>query len=510
MSFNNDIAVVGIGRVGLPLALTLSASGFRTVGIDVNADLVEMVNDRKFPFSEPGYPELIKKTDLRATLDISEAAGCEHIIITVGTPLMAHIETDLSQVKRVLTALVPHIRKGHNVILRSTIAPKTTEYVHYFLEQKTGFTIGRELFLSFCPERIAEGKAMEELRTLPQIIGSEDEESARKAQSVFGKVAEVIMHTDYVSAELVKLFNNISRYIHFSVANQFFYIAEEYGAEIHDIIRMSNYKYPRGVIARPGMTAGTCLRKDFGMINETIPHTDLLLSAWKINEFTPLFLVRNIREQTPLRNRRIAVLGYTFKNDVDDTRDSLVPKLIRYIDRENPAEIVIHEPHVDRLPDEPCPNVSMEEALSGADVIFLAINHTVFRDQMDRIFEQASKEAWFVDIWDLSGNGRVFFRNPRAAGAEAAGETAGEAAAEAAGDASGKAAGKSTGNADGNAAATAKPAKSDGKSGVRQDGAAAKSAKSGGKSSVRQDGTGEKPAKSGDKADETSGKKRGR
>lgn len=412
-TFTNDIAVIGIGRVGLPLALTICEAGFKTIGVDIDTRLIEQVNQKIFPFHEPGYPELIKRVDLFCTSDTSAVADCENIIITVGTPLLSHIETDLSQVTRVISSIVPYISRGHNIILRSTLAPKTTRYVKNMLEQKTGFKIGSEIFLSFCPERLAEGKAMKELRDLPQIIGSEDSLSGQKAEKIFEKVAVEVIHTDFISAELVKLFNNISRYVHFSVANQLAYIADNFGANIYDIIHMTNHKYPRGVIPQPGMTAGTCLRKDFGMINETIPYTDLLLSAWKVNEFTPKFLVDNMKRRTPILNKKIAVLGYTFKNDVDDTRDSLIPKLIRYIERENPASVKVHEPNIEGKLDLIYDNFSLEDALEDAEIIFFAINHSEFKNNIGRIFDLSSKEAWFSDIWNIGGAGSLFYQNPK-------------------------------------------------------------------------------------------------
>ena len=360
------------------------------------------------PFSEPGYDQLIKKVDLCATGDISRVADVENIIITVGTPLNGHIETDLSQVKRVVASLIPYLKKGQNIILRSTVAPNTTKFVRNYLEQRTPFKVGEDIFLSFSPERLVEGRAMLELHELPQVIGAEDEQSRFKAAIVFSKLTKELLFTDYISAELVKLFNNISRYVHFAMANQFTIIAESYKANIHEIIHMTNHKYPRGIIPSPGFTAGTCLRKDFGMINESIPYTDLLLSAWKVNEYLPKFLVEGLNKRMELLNRKVAVLGYTFKKDVDDVRDSLVPKLVRYIERETPREIRINEPNLGERIDDFYPNVSLEEALADADAVFLANNHGVYKEKMPEILSLVKKGAWIVDIWNISGLNGIF------------------------------------------------------------------------------------------------------
>lgn len=408
--FTTDIAIIGIGRVGLPLGLSLSDAGFKVVGIDVNVNTVDSVNNRIMPFDETGCEELIRLVNFDATTDISIISSAQNIIITVGTPLMGHIETDLSQISKVVNDMLPYLRPGHNIILRSTIAPKTTEYVKKMLEQKTDFLVGKDIFLSFCPERIAEGKALEEIRKLPQIIGSDDDISFERAKSIFSRLTEDIFKTSYTSAELVKLFNNISRYINFAVANQFAIIAETYGENVNEIIHMTNYKYPRGVIPKPGFTAGTCLRKDFGMINESIPYTDLLLSAWKINEFMPKFLVDNLKIKTPIYNKSVAVLGYSFKNDTDDTRDSLAPKLIRYLQREVPKVIKIHDPYLGETIDCIYKNYEIEEALQSADIIYIATNHSTFIKEKKKILDSVDDESWIIDLWNLLGIGKIFFK----------------------------------------------------------------------------------------------------
>jgi len=409
MKKNYECVIIGIGRVGLPLGLSMASKGISVVGLDLNEELIEQVNNKIFPFKEEGYEELIKKVEFNATSDYSIIEHCERIIITVGTPLMGHIETDLSYIIQVLEKISNHLKTGHHIILRSTIAPNTTKFVKDYIEQKFNWTAGSDFYISYCPERMAEGKSLKELDTLPQIIGNEDEESRKRAVAFFTRFVPEILETNYISAELVKLFNNISRYIYFSTANQFAIISEQYGADVHDIIHMSNYKYPRGVIPRPGFTAGTCLRKDFGMINESIPFTDLLLSAWKVNEFMPKFLVDGISKRIEIKGKTIAVLGYTFKQDVDDTRDSLVPKLIRYLRRENPREIMVNEPNLGEVIDQEVKNQNLSDCLKNADVVIMAINHAEYIENYMQIFETAKPGTIFADLWNLGKNKGTFY-----------------------------------------------------------------------------------------------------
>jgi UDP-N-acetyl-D-mannosaminuronic acid dehydrogenase len=404
------VAVIGTGRVGLPLALTLRERGHEVTGIDIDATLRAEITAGRMPFHEPGCQELLNRYGLPMHDDLASVADADEIVITVGTPLHSHIEVDLSQVERVIEALLTHLRVGHHLVLRSTVAPRTTEYVRRIIHQKTPWRVGRDIALSFCPERLAEGVALRELQAIPQICGTEDTMSANRAAALFGDIAPELFFCDYVSAELSKLFCNIYRYINFAIANQFALIADGYGADVHHILRMANHRYPRGPIPGPGFTAGTCLRKDFGMINEAVPYPDLLLGAWKINEFMPNFLVQHIQRRIPLQGQHVAVLGYAFKKNTDDVRDSLVPKLLRYLRRENPASIRVSDPHLDEGGIEGQRNVQPEEAVRGAQVIFVATNHTCFQRELGRLAALAAPEAWIADLWNVGNVGRIFYR----------------------------------------------------------------------------------------------------
>lgn len=407
-NFKNDVVIIGTGRVGLPLGLMLSKVGLKVIGIDKDLNIVNSVNNKKMPFCEAHFDEIIKNVDFSISNDYNEINKTKNIIITVGTPLLFHIETDLSQLNNVLDELVKRLIPGHNVILRSTVAPKTTKYVKKYIEKKTDYIIGKDVFLSFCPERIAEGKAYKELQELPQIIGAEDEESFKLANKIFSKLTKKIFKTNFLSAELAKLFNNISRYVDFAISNHFAIVAEDFGQNIHDILEMTNSNYPRGNISSPGFTAGTCLRKDFGMINENSPYPDIFLSSWKINESIPKFLVDNLNKRCEITNKNVAVLGYTFKQDTDDIRDSLVPKLVRYLEREVPSKIMISDPFLKDI-DNKYKNYPLMEAVRNADIIYVSTNHSEFIEKTDEIFENAKENCYFVDLWNVFGKNKIFF-----------------------------------------------------------------------------------------------------
>ncbi|PCI38939.1 MAG: nucleotide sugar dehydrogenase [Elusimicrobia bacterium] len=423
--FEYDVCIVGTGRVGLPLALSFIESGSKVTGVDIDENLRNAVNNGTMPFHEPGYETLIASKQLVVHESPNEVVPKSAVlVITVGTPLHNHIETDLSQIQNVLEELGPHIREGQLIILRSTVAPGTTSYVKKWLERNTSFKVGENLLLSFCPERTAEGVAHKELRSLPQICGAEDTASRDAAGELFAKLAPEIMKTNFITAELVKLFNNISRYINFAVANQFALIADNFDANIYETRRLANHNYPRCNLAMPGFTGGTCLRKDFGMLNEWSPYPDMLLSAWKMNEFTPAMLVEQLMKRTKIHDSKVAVLGFTFKQDTDDIRDSLVPKLCRYIQRQLPLELRVSDHHLpDPIPEpsapKPLKNWEIADALDGIDCVFVATNHKGYKDALLEL-GQKRPEAWIADIWNVGETDQIYYQAGRMAGAKTA------------------------------------------------------------------------------------------
>jgi UDP-N-acetyl-D-mannosaminuronic acid dehydrogenase len=291
--------------------------------------------------------------------------------------------------------------------MRSTVSPETNKYIKNFINKNTKLKVGKDIFLSYCPERIAENHALEELDLLPQIIGTDDEKSFKSTKKIFEKFKIKIFKTNFLSAELVKLFNNNLRYIEFAMANQFAILANNFNQNIFEIIEMCNFKYPRGKIFKPGLTGGTCLRKDFGMLNEVNPNSDLFLSAWKINEYMPYHLVESTQKKIDLRNKIVGILGYTFKKNSDDLRESLVPKLVRQIEKKVPKKIIISDPCSKKSKFGTYKNSGYENLVKNSDIIFIAINHDIF--QKKTLIKLAKRNVLFVDIWNHLQKNTFFY-----------------------------------------------------------------------------------------------------
>jgi UDP-N-acetyl-D-mannosaminuronic acid dehydrogenase len=407
-AFEYDVSVVGLGRVGLPLALSFADRGLDTIGIDKDTEPIESVRAGVMPFQERGTQELlervVQKGGLRLSERIEDAAAARHIVLTVGTPSLWHIEIDISDIRAVLDALLPVLRHGHVLVLRSTVAPGTTDFVAGYLEQQRGLVIGQDVFVAHAPERIAENHFVEEIATLPHIVGGVDEPSTDAVAALFEVFGSRIERTTPAQAELAKIWTNIYRYANFALPNLLMMNCEQYGANVFDVIDLINRDYPRGGIAMPGLTGGTCLRKDFAFSEERSNAPGMLMSVSRVNESIPYFLVEGMKRRLgSLRGRKVAVLGLTFKRDSDDLRDSLAPKLMRLLEREL-ATVVAHDPHA------PVASEALDDALTGADVVVVATNHSEFGDAgtLSALAERTAEGCLVVDPWNVLGAALVF------------------------------------------------------------------------------------------------------
>jgi UDP-N-acetyl-D-mannosaminuronic acid dehydrogenase len=398
-----SVSVVGLGRVGLPLALSFAARGLQVIGVERQPVILDQVAGGRMPFSETGTQELLERVLAEGRLELTniatDAARADHIVLTLGTPAHVHIEIDVSQIRQVLDDLLPVLREGHSVILRSTVAPGTTEWVAGYIEQRRGFRVGEDLFVSHVPERIAQNHFLEEIATLPCIVGGVGESSGARAAKLFEVFGTEIVETTPVQAELAKIWTNILRYTRFALPNLLMMESEQYGANVFEVIDLINHDYPRGGMAAPGMTAGACLRKDFTFSEERSNAPGMLLAVSRVHESMPLFLVNGLKDRLggSVRDRKVAVLGLTFKRDSDDLRDSLSYKLIRLLEREL-AHVARHDPHA---PEESEP---LETALENADAVVLATNHSAFQG----IGRDLPPGALLVDPWNVTGASRVF------------------------------------------------------------------------------------------------------
>ena len=381
------VIIGGCGHVGLPLGIVFANCGLDVVLLDRDQAKIDTVNAGQMPFMETNALEQLGRVvtkKLIASSDASCLRDSDAAIAVLGTPVDEHLNptvTDLyHSIDEVLTSMPDHAL----LVLRSTVYPGVTKLVHDRLEAS-----GRKIHLAFCPERIAEGKAMEEIRTLPQIISAFDPISLARARELFSIINEDLLELNPLEAELAKLFSNSWRYMNFAISNQFYMLAETYGLDFQRIYDAVTHRYPRmRSFAKAGFAAGPCLLKDtlqlsaFSGNNFFLGHAAML-----VNEGLPNFIVGQLRQQGKLRDKVVAVLGMAFKSESDDKRESLSYKLRKLLMVEA-REVLCTDPYVG---DEKL--VPLEEALERADVIVLGAPHSIYRDL------ELSKDKVVVDVW---------------------------------------------------------------------------------------------------------------
>lgn len=394
-----DVCVVGgCGHVGLPLAISFAAQDLNVSIYDINERVVAQVQSGEMPFLEPGADELLRRVagrTLHASTDAAVVSKARFVIVVIGTPVDEHLNPTFHKMRRFFRQLLPSLVDGQCVILRSTVYPGTTEKIDRLIKES-----GRDIRVAFCPERVAQGRALEEIHTLPQIIAAFDEQTYAMAEELFRKVANTTLRLTPLEAELTKIFANVWRYIQFATANQFFMIATEYGTDFYTIYEALMRDYPRMAgLPTSGFAAGPCLFKDTMQL-ATANHNIFSLghSAMLINEGLPNFVVDQLKTVFPLATMRVGILGMAFKAESDDARESLSYKLRKVLEYEA-AEVLCTDVYI-RDPS----FVSAEEVLRGTDLILIGTPHKEYRD----LKYPDDVPVW--DIWNLLGRGALMPR----------------------------------------------------------------------------------------------------
>jgi UDP-N-acetyl-D-mannosaminuronic acid dehydrogenase len=391
--FARDVVIIGgCGRAGLPLGIALASRGLTVTVYDINATAVQTVNEAIMPFDEEGGQEMLADVvgagRLNASTDPASVSTAEHVIVIVGTPIDSHLYPDVGAVPRAVDQVAEYLRPGQLMILRSTVYPGVTALVEKLLERKAV-----KVDVAFCPERIAEGKALTELFSLPQIIAARTPEVLARSENFFRVLTDKLVPLVPEEAELAKLYTNTYRYVKFATANQFWMMANDFGLDYQRIRHAITYDYPRAAdLPMPGFAAGPCLLKDtmqlaaFDNNNFVLGH-----SAMLINEGLPLYLVSKLEQRFDLGNLTVGVLGMAFKGGSDDSRESLAYKL-RKILSVKARSVLCTDPYIadERF-------APIDKVLADADILVIATPH--------REYAGLETELPVVDIWGLTGRG---------------------------------------------------------------------------------------------------------
>src|SRR4051794_1416026 len=390
-----DVVVLGGGgHVGLPLSLAFARAGLRVGIYDTNQATLDRIAAGEMPFLETGADELLREVlatgrlELGTSGDFISRTMC--LVVVIGTPVDEFLGPSMTIFEKAVDQIAPFLREGALVALRSTVYPATTAYVAQHLAQR-----GCVVDVAFCPERIAEGHALEELESLPQIIGADDDVAAQRATQLFGTLAAKTIRTTTKEAELAKLFTNTWRYMKFAVANQFLMIAHDAGVDYTKVLGAIREDYPRAAdLPGPGFAAGPCLFKDTMQLAAfTTDHFPLGQAAMQVNEGMPAYLVSGMeRRYGSLRGRTIGILGMAFKAESDDIRASLSFKLRKLLQWAG-ARVLCADPYVSDARVLP-----LEVVLNESEILVIGAPHRAYRS-----LDLGEREV--VDIWDLSGAG---------------------------------------------------------------------------------------------------------
>ena len=376
----------GAGHVGYPLGLIFSSKGFQVTLIDKDKKNSKKINSGISPFLEEGSESLLKKMlkkrCILATSDLQKVKESKFIIICIGTPIDNSLNPEIKNFLNFFKILKKYIEKDHQIIIRSSVYPGICEKVFEILKNKTKN-------LSYCPERIVQGKSIKELPNISQLVSGKNQLSVREASNLFKKICKKVIVVKVIEAELIKLFSNAYRYIHFAISNQFYMICKNQKLDFFRIREIMKDGYKRNAhIPMSGFTAGPCLLKDTMQLSSFYnKNFSLGYAAMNVNEGMPKFIYDDLRKKYNLKGKKIGLLGLTFKGDCDDTRDSLAIKLLKFLQKKKLK--VLYSDEFLKLKG----SIKKEELIRKSDIIIISTPHSAYKKV------KIPNKKILIDIW---------------------------------------------------------------------------------------------------------------
>ena len=408
-----------MGYVGVTLGIALAKTGMKVVGVEKNKEIVAKLNEGKATFEEIGLSKVlegvVQSGDLSCVESLSQNESFDYYVITVGTPLDDGLTVDTSMIENATEQVVRNLQKGGTVIVRSTVKIGTTASLIKTLLDKGG----KKYYLAMCPERTLEGNALEELKTLPQIVGAPNEGAREKAHSLFQKLtANIISVSSYEAAEMIKLVDNSYRDLQFGFANEVARMCDRFGISVREVIEKGGKLYPRTNVAKPGPVGGPCLEKDPHILVQSASALNLtpeiISSARLVNERLPVETIDFIAKQLVARGfgvgAKIAVVGLAFKGtpETDDLRGSMSKKIISEIKVQIPqSKITVYDPIVcEKIIkanfDDVFISGSLDDAANKASVVIFCNNHVELQNcNLEKVMQCAQRDAFVYDYWDM-------------------------------------------------------------------------------------------------------------
>lgn len=386
-----DICVIGgLGHVGLPLGIVFASKGLRVCLQDINEESAEVLRQERMPFveygAEPILKEVLSSGKLTISLEPESVSMAKYVIIAIGTPVDEYLNPKTRQFLEFIHDIRKYLDPTQIIIIRSSVFPHTCRQI------VTELRDDQEWHLAYCPERIVQGYAVQELEKLPQIVAGVTEKAVEEASELFSKITSKIIHASMNEAELVKLFSNSWRYIQFAVANQFHMICEDFDMDYDRVrnIMVEGYERAKG-LPSAGFAAGPCLLKDTMQLSAFYNNSFLLgHAAMMINEGLPNFIVKGLKNKYDLSQKKVGILGMAFKSDIDDIRDSLSYKLGKIL-RFHGSKVFCS----DEFAKDPT-FISKEELIDSSDIIVVGVPHSAYEGLI------IPDHVEVVDLWGVT------------------------------------------------------------------------------------------------------------
>lgn len=401
----NNVAVIGLGYIGLPTAILLASRDVHVQGIDVDLEKLSLIRNGDLPFWEPGMEELLQVATEKHTFTVSEhLTEADIFIIAVPTPLSDEKKyADLSFIKNVVAQIAVVLKKGDLIIVESTSPVGTTEQVSSWMEELRpdlsfphNAGVVSDISIAYCPERVIPGHTLKELISNDRIIGGMTAKCSKRASDFYEIfVSGERFLTDNRTAEMSKLTENAFRDTNIAFANELSMICEELDINVWELINLAN-KHPRVNILQPGPgVGGHCIAVDpWFIVSKSPTKARLIREARRVNDEKANWVCDQIRRtldyflkndpQKELHDLRIAFFGITFKADIDDLRESPALKIVQTIANEHPGKVLVIEPNITTLPsslNEICRKVNCDDALVEADIAVLLVEHKEFASE---------------------------------------------------------------------------------------------------------------------------------
>lgn len=414
----NKICVIGLGYVGLTLAIKLAEKNFNVVGVEKKKEVLEQIKKGYSHFYEPGInvkiKKVLKKKKLKVINKIDKDVISDIYIITVGTPLDYKGKFRIDYIKNVCKELIPIVKNDDTIILRSTVKVGTTRDIVF----KNFFKAGKKINIAYCPERTQEGKALDELSSLPQIISGINNKSLRASKKLFSSVTkEIISLSSIEAAELLKIVDNTYRDSSFAFANEIALIASNLGLSANEIISAGKKNYIRTNIPLPGPVGGPCLAKDTYILGESLKKFNfepkISLESRKLNEKLPYFILKKIKSKIKNNNSKlkISILGFAFKGnpETSDLRGAISIEFVKHLNKIfKKAKFFGYDPVISNrelqlnFPKKIKFSKNIIEMFNKSDLVLILNNHKVFQNlSIHKLSKKMKQSGIIYDCWSL-------------------------------------------------------------------------------------------------------------